>query len=160
MLLWQKLHRTLCKFSMTLNVSSDKKCPAGTRSLHWKMQNKGVWGTFPTSILQRKKCFCIDENIACRCRRCIYVCPACGRYETSQHTFQNSKIILRSRPSIFKFHLMRATIFLLRKFSSLQSQQAGRAGTTSQVLNLIFYKSSFKTLVGLRPNPMFSTRMR
>ena len=25
MLLWQKLHRTLCKFSMTLNVSSDKK---------------------------------------------------------------------------------------------------------------------------------------
>ena len=30
----QKLHRTLCKFSMTLNVSSDKKRPAGTRSLH------------------------------------------------------------------------------------------------------------------------------
>ena len=28
-----------------------------------------VW-VFPTSILQRKKCFCIDENIACRCRRC------------------------------------------------------------------------------------------
>ena len=28
-----------------------------------------VWD-FPTSILQRKKCFCIDENIACRCRRC------------------------------------------------------------------------------------------
>ena len=24
-----------------------------------------VWGTSPTSILQRKKCFCIDENIAC-----------------------------------------------------------------------------------------------
>ena len=30
-----------------------------------KMQIKGVWGTPPTSILQRKKCFCIDENIAC-----------------------------------------------------------------------------------------------
>ena len=65
MLLWQKLHRTLCKFSMSLNVSSDKKRPAGTRSLHLKMQIKGVWGTSPTSILQRKKCFCIDENIAC-----------------------------------------------------------------------------------------------
>ena len=25
------------------------------RSLHWKMQNKGVWGTSPTSILQRKQ---------------------------------------------------------------------------------------------------------
>ena len=131
-----------------------------SRSLHpTDAEHKG-FGHSPTSILQRKKCFCIDENIACRCRRCIYVCPACGRYETSQHTFQNSKIILRSRPSIFKFHLMRATIFLLRKFSSLQSQQAGRAGTTSQVLNLIFYKSSFKILVGLRPNPMFSKKLR
>ena len=160
MLLWQKPLLTSCKSSTTRKASPGKKRPAGMRSLHWKMQIKGAWGIPPTSILQRKKCFCIDENIACRCRRCIYVCPACGRYETSQHTFQNSKIILRSRPSIFKFHLMRATIFLLRKFSSLQSQQAGRAGTTSQVLNLIFYKSSFKTLVGLRPNPMFSTRMR
>ena len=34
-----------------------------------------VWD-FPTSILQRKKCFCIDENIACGC------------YETSQHAPQ------------------------------------------------------------------------
>ena len=58
MLLWQKLHRTLCKFSMTLNVSSDKKCPAGTRSLHWKMQNKGVWGTSQQAMFlyRRKHC--------------------------------------------------------------------------------------------------------
>ena len=46
-----------------------------------------VW-VFPTSILQRKKCFCIDESIACRCRRCIYVCPACECYEASQCDFQ------------------------------------------------------------------------
>ena len=85
---------------------------------------------------------------------CLRVLWSLSRY------FPNLKIILRSRPSIFKFHLMRAVIFLLKKFSSLQLQQAGRADTTSQVLNLIFYKSSFKTLVGLRPNPMFSTRMR
>lgn len=111
-----------------------------------RMQFKGLG--VPQQAFCNANGVCIDRHIAC------------GRYETSQHTFQNSKIILRSRPSIFKFHLMRATIFLLRKFSSLQSQQAGRAGTTSQVLNLIFYKSSFKTLVGLRPNPMFSTRMR
>ena len=119
-----------------------------SRSLHpTDAEHKG-FGHSPTSILQRKKCFCIDENIACRCRRCIYVCPACGRYETSQHTFQNSKIILRSRPSIFKFHLMRATIFLLRKFSSLQSQQAGRVGTNSRFLNLILQIRLQKRLLG------------
>ena len=60
----------------------------------------------------------------------------------------------------FQVSLDAGGYFLLRKFSSLQSQQAGRAGTTSQVLNLIFYKSSFKTLVGLRPNPIFRTKLR
>ena len=47
-----------------------------SRSLHpTDAEHKG-FGHSPTSILQRKKCFCIDENIAC------------GRYETSQHAFQ------------------------------------------------------------------------
>ena len=69
------------------------------------------------------------------------------------------KIILQSRPSVFKFNLKRTVIFCKKKFSHLQPPQAGRAGTTSQVLNLIFYKSSFKTLVGLRPNPMFSKKI-
>ena len=58
------------------------------------------------------------------------------------------KIILRSRPSIFKFHLMRAVIFLLRKFSSLQSQQAGRVGTNSRFLNLILQIRLQKHLLG------------
>lgn len=31
---------------------------------------------------------CIDRHIACRCRRCIYVCPACECYETSQRASQ------------------------------------------------------------------------
>ena len=43
------------------------------RSLHWKMQIKGVWGTPPTSILQRKT------------SRCIYVCTAC-RYNVIDET--------------------------------------------------------------------------
>ena len=98
-------------------------------------RSERVWD-FPTSILQ------------CKNGRCIYVCIACGRYETSQHTFQNSKIILRSRPSIFKFHLMRATIFLLRKFSSLHSQQAGQVGTNSQFLNQILQIRIQKRLLG------------
>ena len=50
--------------------------------------------------------------------------------------------------------------FSAQKFSSLQSQQAGRVGTNLQFFESVFYKSSFKTLVGLRPNQMFSTRMR
>ena len=60
----------------------------------------------------------------------------------------------------FQVQLEADGYFSAQKFSSLQSQQAGRAGTTSQVLNLIFYKSSFKTLVGLRPNPIFRTKLR
>ena len=66
MLLWQKPLLTSCKSSTTRKASPGKKRPAGMRSLHWKMQIKGAWGIPPTSILQRKKCFCIDENIACR----------------------------------------------------------------------------------------------
>ena len=60
----------------------------------------------------------------------------------------------------FQVQLEADGYFSAQKFSSLQPQQTGRAGTTSQVLNLIFYKSSFKTLVGLRPNPTFSTKLR
>ena len=44
-------------FAMTLNVSSDKKCPTGTRSLHWKMQNKGVWGTPQQAFCNAKSVF-------------------------------------------------------------------------------------------------------
>ena len=60
----------------------------------------------------------------------------------------------------FQVQLEADGYFSAQKFSSLQPQQAGRSGTNLQVLNLIFYKSSFKTLVGLRPNPMFSTKLR
>ena len=74
--------------------------------------------------------------------------------------FPNLKIILQSGPSVFKVNLKRTVIFCKKNFSHLQPPQAGRAGTTSQVLNLIFYKSSFKTLVGLRPNLIFRTKLR
>ena len=60
----------------------------------------------------------------------------------------------------FQVQLEADGYFSTQKFSSLQPQQAGQAGTTSQVLNLIFYKSSFKALVGLRPNPIFRTKLR
>ncbi|MEJ5196501.1 hypothetical protein WF834_10050 [Faecalibacterium sp. HTF-128] len=60
----------------------------------------------------------------------------------------------------FQVQLEAGGYFSAQKFSNLQPQQAGRVGANSQVLNLIFYKSSFKTLVGLRPNPIFRTKLR
>ena len=60
----------------------------------------------------------------------------------------------------FQVQLEADGYFSAQKFSSLQPQQAGRVGTNSQVLNLILNKSSIKTLVGLCPNPIFSTKLR
>ena len=91
---------------------------------------------------------CIDRHIACRCRRCIYVCPACNNYEASQCAFPNLKNILRLRLSVFKFNLKWTVIFLLRKFSCLHPQQAGQAGTNSQFLNQILQIRIQKRLLG------------
>ena len=48
----------------------------------------------------------------------------------------------------FQVSLDAGGYFLLKKFSSLQSQQAGRADTTSQVLNLILQIRLQKRLLG------------
>ena len=53
----------------------------------------------------------------------------------------------------FQVQLEAGGYFSAQKFSSLQPQQAGRAGTNSQVLNLIFYKSSFKNTCWASPKP-------
>lgn len=63
------------------------------------------------------------------------------------------KIILQARPSASKFNLKRTVIFLFRKFLHLQPPQAGQAGTISQFLNLIFYKSDFKNTCWASPKP-------
>jgi len=60
----------------------------------------------------------------------------------------------------FQVQLEAGGYFSAQKFSSLQPQQTGRVGTASQFLNQIFQIQLQKTLVELRPNPMFSTRMR
>ena len=53
----------------------------------------------------------------------------------------------------FQVQLEADGYFSAQKFSNLQPQQAGRAGTTSQVLNLIFYKSDFKSTCWTSPKP-------
>ena len=106
-----------------------------------------VW-VFPTSILQRK------------ISRCIYVCIAWGCYEASQRASQIWKSFCKSdRP--FSSSTWSGRLFFCKKnFSHLQPPQAGRVGTNSQFFESVFYKSSFKTLVGLRPNPIFRTKLR
>ena len=70
-----------------------------------------VW-VFPTSILQSK------------ISRCIYVCIACNNYEASQCDFQIWKLFSnQDRP--FSSSTWSGRLFFLRKFSHLQSQQAG-----------------------------------
>lgn len=111
-----------------------------------RMQFKGLG--VPQQAFCNANGVCIDRHIACRCRRCIYVCPACGCYEISQRAFQIWKSFCKSDRPFFKFNLKRTVIFLLRKFSCLHPQQAGRVGTNSQFLNLILQIWIQKRLLG------------
>ena len=63
------------------------------------------------------------------------------------------KIILQLRPSVFKFNLKRAVIFLHKNFRVCNRRKQGELVPTCN-FRIRFYKSSFKTLVGLRPNPI------
>ena len=60
----------------------------------------------------------------------------------------------------FQVQLEADGYFSAQKFSSLQPQQAGRVGTNSQFFESDFTNPTSKTLVGLRPNPIFSTKLR
>ena len=102
---------------------------------------------FPTSILQSKMVFVYTKTLLAGAMKPLDVLSK----------FENHFAIRTVR---FQVQLEADGYFSTQKFSSLQPQQTGRVGTTSQVLNLIFYKSSFKALVGLRPNPIFRTKLR
>ena len=105
------------------------KQPASTRC------SSRVW-VLPTSILQRK------------ISRCIYVCIACRRYETSQHAFQNLKIILQSRPSVFKFNLKRAVIFCSGGFCVCIRSKQGELVPTRKFWTWFFTNPASKHLLG------------
>lgn len=100
-----------------------------------RCRSKRVWD-FPTSILLRK------------ISRCIYVCIACGCYETSQHAFPNLKIILQSGPSVFKFNLKRTVIFLHKNFRVCNRSKQGELVPTHNFLNLILQIRLQKHLLG------------
>lgn len=57
------------------------------------------------------------------------------------------------RTVCFQVQLEVAGYFSAQKFSSLQPQQAGRAGTNSQFFEAVFYKSDFKNTCWASPKP-------
>ena len=66
--------------------------------------------------------------------------------------FPNLKIILRSRPSIFKFHLMRAVIFCSGSFRVCNRSKQGKLVPTCNFW-IWFYKSGFKNTCWASPKP-------
>ena len=53
----------------------------------------------------------------------------------------------------FQVQLEADGYFSAQKFSSLQSQQAGRVGTNLQFFESVFYKSDFKSTCWTSPKP-------
>ena len=66
--------------------------------------------------------------------------------------FPNLKIILRSRPSIFKFHLMRAVIFCSGSFRVCNRSKQGEP-VPPRNFWIRFYKSDFKSTCWTSPKP-------
>ena len=105
-----------------------------------------VW-VFPTSILQSK------------ISRCIYVCIACRRYESSRCAFQIWKSFCNQDRQLSS-STWSGRFFSAQKISCLHPQQAGWVGSNLQFFESNFTNPTSKTLVGLRPNPIFSTKLR
>ena len=78
------------------------------------MQFKGLGA--PQQAFCNANGVCIDRHIACRCRRCIYVCPACGRYEASQCAFQIWKLFCDQDRQLSSSTWKLAVIFLHKNF--------------------------------------------
>ena len=133
-------------FVFRASYGAPKERFAKMYSLHPSDAVQGL-GDFPASILQRKTVFVYTKTLLADAMKPLNVLSK----------FENHFAIRTVR---FQVQLEADGYFSAQKFSHLRPPQAGRAGTTSQVLNLIFYKSSFKILVGLRPNPMFSKKLR
>ena len=105
-----------------------------------------VW-VFPTSILQSK------------ISRCIYVCIACNNYEASQCDFQIWKLFSnQDRP--FSSSTWSGRLFFCSENFVFASAASRASWYQLAIFWICFYKSSFKTLVGLRPNPIFRTKLR
>ena len=120
------------------------------------MQFKGLG--IPSKHFATQKCFCIDENIACRCRRCIYVCPACYNYETSQRAFQIWKSFC-NQDRLFSSSTWSGRLFFCTKIFAFATAASRASWYQLAIFESDFSNPTSKTLVGLRPNPTFSTKL-
>ena len=115
------------------------------------MQFKGLGA--PQQAFCNANGVCIDRHIACRCRRCIYVCPACGRYETSQRAFQIWKSFCNQDRPFSSSTWSGRLFFCSGSFCICSRSKQGELVPTCNFLNLIFYKSDFKNTCWASPKP-------
>ena len=97
-----------------------------------------VW-VFPTSILQRKWCLYRQTH----CLRMLWNLSTCS---------PNLKIILQIRPSVFKFNLKWAVIFLHKNFRVCNRSKQGELAPTHKFW-IRFFKSDFKNACWALPKP-------
>ena len=104
-----------------------------------------VW-VFPTSILQSK------------ISRCIYVCIACGCYETSQRSSKIWKSFCnQDRP--FSSSTWSGRLFFCSEVFAFAIAASRASWYQLTIFESDFTNPTSKTLVGLRPNPIFSTKL-
>ena len=114
------------------------------------MQFKGLG--VPQQAFCNANGVCIDRHIACRCRRCIYVCPACERCEASQRDFQIWKLFCnQDRP--FSSSTWSGRLFFCS--GSFRVCNRSKQGELVPPRNfwIRFFKSNFKNACWASPKP-------
>ena len=121
-----------------------------SHSLHRHDAVQG-FGCSPTSVLQRK--WCLYRQTHCLQMQTLYIRLPCLRVLWNLSTcFPNLKIILQSRPSVFKFNLKRAVIFLHKNFRVCNRSKQGELVPTHKFW-IRFFKSDFKNTCWASPKP-------
>lgn len=109
------------------------------------------FGCSPTSVLQRK--WCLYRQTHCLQMQTLYIRLPCLRMLWNLSTcFPNLKIILQSGPSVFKFNLKRAVIFLHKNFRICNRSKQGELVPTHKFW-IRFFKSDFKNDCWASPKP-------
>ena len=126
-----------------------QKC---TACIH-RMQFKGL------GISQQAFCnangVCIGRRIACRCRRCIYVCPADAMKPLNVLSkFENHFAIRTVR---FQVQLEADGYFSARKVFAFTVAASRASWYQLTIFESDFTNPTSKTIVGLHPNPISST---
>ena len=115
------------------------------------MQFKGLGA--PQRAFCNANGVCIDRHIACRCRRCIYVCPACGCYETAQRAFQIWKSFCNQDRPFSSSTWSGRLFFCSENFRvCIRSKQVELVPTRKFWIRF-FYKSDFKNDCWASPKP-------